>query len=392
MARAKTPLKTLLMLGLAVLLLHLVLLQAVPLQLASNSTPHTVAASFVTRTVAAQAPTNRTPSPAPIPQPRAKPKPRPMPGLAATPPGSPVAAPLTDTGTESGNAKPAPGLGVELGTDVELAMEADALDAAPQQLTSTPEATSTSTPAPAPVSASASASTPASAPSPSTPPRDKTPDFVVSGVPQAIKLIYQVDANKFPYSLNGELLWAPDAANQYVASLRFGAFGQSRVQTSRGAIGPQGLLPERFSDKFRNEVAAHFNRAQGKVTFSANTPDAALLQGAQDRLSVLIQLAAMVASAPERFTPATTLTIQTVGPRDADLWLFTVGTMETLTLPGGTVPALKLSRNPRQPYDQQVDIWLAPALGYLPARIRITDANGDAIDQQWRASEPATNP
>ena len=257
-------------------------------------------------------------------------------------------------------------------------MEADALDAAPQQRTSTPAATST--PAPA------------SAPSPSAPPREKSPDFVVSGVPQAIKLIYQVDANKFPYSLNGELLWAPDAENQYVASLRFGAFGQSRVQTSRGAIGPQGLLPERFSDKFRNEVAAHFNRAQGKVTFSANTPDAPLLQGAQDRLSVLIQLAAMVASAPGRFPPATTLTIQTVGPRDADLWLFTVGTMETLTLPGGTMSALKLSRNPRQPYDQQVDIWLAPALGYLPARIRITDANGDAIDQQWRASEQATNP
>jgi hypothetical protein len=210
-------------------------------------------------------------------------------------------------------------------------------------------------------------------------------------VPDAIKLIYKVQANKFPYSLSGELLWAHEGAH-YVASLSFGAFGQSRVQTSRGLIGPEGLLPERFSDKFRSEMAAHFNREQGKVTFSANTPDAALLQGAQDRLSVLVQLAAMVASAPERFGPATTLTIQTVGPRDADLWLFTVGNMEAIDLPGGTAQGLKLTRNPRQAYDQQVDIWLAPSLGYLPARIRITEANGDYIDQKWVSSETASMP
>lgn len=398
MARTQTPLKTLLMLGLAVLLLHLVLLQTVPLQLASHSTPHTLAASFVTRTVAAEPIATSVPTPAthpvPVPQPSTKPPTRPKAGATVTPQGMPPAAPQTDaTESESENNSPVPALDVALGTDVELAMEADTLDAAPQELTSaSASAYASASASAAPASASAVPPEPAPAPSPSAPPRDKTPDFVVSGVPQAIKLIYQVDANKFPYSLNGELLWAPDAENQYLASLRFGAFGQSRVQTSRGAIGPQGLLPERFSDKFRNEVAAHFNRAQGKVTFSANTPDAPLLQGAQDRLSVLIQLAAMVASAPGRFPPATTLTIQTVGPRDADLWLFTVGTMETLTLPGGTMSALKLSRNPRQPYDQQVDIWLAPALGYLPARIRITDANGDAIDQQWRASEQATNP
>jgi hypothetical protein len=69
-----------------------------------------------------------------------------------------------------------------------------------------------------------------------------------------------------------------------------------------------------------------------------------------------------------------------------------MGTMETLELPGGTVQALKLTRNPRQPYDQQVDIWLAPTLGYLPARIRILESNGDFIDQQWQASEPVGPP
>ncbi len=378
MARAKTPLKAWLILGLAVLLLHLVLLQALPLHLASNSTPHPAATSFATRTVAAEPTATRTPSPAPMPQPSAKPRPRPTAKVAATAPDNPAAAPLKDAESESESESenavpvpvPLPVAALDQEANVALDVRADSPNAPPS-----PQPGQQPTPASSP-------------PAPS---GDKALDFVASGVPKAIKLIYQVDANKFPYRLSGELLWAP-AQDHYVATLSFGAFGQSRRQTSRGLLGPQGLLPERFSDKFRNEVAAHFNRAQGKVTFSANTPDAALLQGAQDRLSVLIQLAAIVTSAPERFTPATTLTIQTIGPRDASLWLFTVGNMETLVLPGGTVQGLKLSRNPRQLYDQQIDIWLAPTLGYLPARIRITEANGDAIDQKWRASEPATSP
>ena len=117
-----------------------------------------------------------------------------------------------------------------------------------------------------------------------------------------------------------------------------------------------------------------------------------MLAGAQDRLSVLLQLGALVASEPERFGPGTTLTVQTVGPREADLWLFTFEGRESLTLPGGTLEGIKLVRNPRKPYDQRVEIWLAPALGYLPARIRITETNGDAMDQQWLSTEPVSVP
>jgi len=219
------------------------------------------------------------------------------------------------------------------------------------------------------------------------PPRDAPLPTAVDQVPKPVRLSYQVLTNKFPYRLGAELLWQPKG-EQYEARLEISAFGQARVQTSRGQITPQGLAPLRFSDKFRSEVAAHFNRAQGKVTFSANTPDAPLLTGAQDRLSVLVQLAAMLASAPERYPQATTITIQTIGPRAADTWLFTVGDAETLSLPGGPQTAIKLLRNPREAFDQKVEVWLAPALGYLPARIRITETNGDYVDQQWLASEP----
>jgi hypothetical protein len=215
---------------------------------------------------------------------------------------------------------------------------------------------------------------------------ESTPVLNAEHVPRPVRLNYEVQSNKFPYRLNAELVWQLSGQN-YDARLTVGAFGQKRVQTSRGQIGTRGLEPVRFSDKYRSEVAAHFNRQQAKVTFSANTPDVSLLPGAQDRLSVLIQLATLVASAPNRYPPATTITIQTIGPRDAETWLFTVGETETLNLPGGPQVALKLVRNARQDFDQKVELWLAPALNYMPARLLITESNGNYIDQKWLSNE-----
>jgi len=201
------------------------------------------------------------------------------------------------------------------------------------------------------------------------------------------RLIYQIHASRFPYRLSGELIWRNDGT-RYNALLRYSALGLKRMQTSRGAITGQGLAPERFSDKYRSEVAAHFNYPQAKVTFSANTPDAPLLAGAQDRLSVLIQLGAILASHPDQARAGNTLSLQTVGARAADVWVFTVATLEALDLPGGKVDGIKLERLPRELYDQKVEVWLVPQLGFLPARVRITEANGDSIDQRWEASEP----
>jgi hypothetical protein len=219
------------------------------------------------------------------------------------------------------------------------------------------------------------------------PPREAAVAASVYTPPGPVTLKYKVESSKFPFSAGAELRWQPEGES-YDARLAVSVFGQTRVQTSRGQITAQGLAPVRFSDKYRSEVAAHFDREKGRVTFSANTPDVPLLAGAQDRLSILVQLAAMIAGDPEHYPEATTITVQTIGPRDADTWLFTVGKEETLILPGGQQATLKLIRNPRQEFDQTVELWLAPALGYLPARIRITEPNGDFVDQKWLATGP----
>ncbi len=253
-------------------------------------------------------------------------------------------------------------------------------------LPAAPLAPASPVPEPVVVAAAPPPESPA-APAPSTAAsEDATPVPSAATVPGSALLRYEVSSNKLPFTVNGIFKWQQDGST-YEAQLSYSAFGFSRSQTSRGAVRSTGLAPERFADKLRNEVAAHFNHTAGKVTFSANTPDVALLNGAQDRLSVLVQLGAQIAAAPDRYPEGTTVSFQTIGPRDAAIWLFTVQAPETVTLPGGELQALKLVSNPRQDYDQKVELWLAPALGYLPARIRITERNGDAIDQKWLATE-----
>ena len=104
----------------------------------------------------------------------------------------------------------------------------------------------------------------------------------------------------------GELLWRHDG-ERYDAKLEVSApLLPTRVQQSTGSITADGLAPLRFSDRSRGEQAAHFQRDEGKVSFSSNRPDAPLLPGAQDRLSVLLQLGALIAGNPGKFRPDAT--------------------------------------------------------------------------------------
>jgi len=202
----------------------------------------------------------------------------------------------------------------------------------------------------------------------------------------AARLKYDIkgEIKGFPYQVNGDLRWAHDGKT-YDARMEISHFLLgSRVQTSAGQITRFGLEPRRFGDKVRSEVAAHFDYEKNKVTFSANTPDVPLLPGAQDQLSVFMQLAAMFGADPRGFPEGSTLPFQAVGPRSADSWVFTVGAIEKLQMPGGNISAVRLWRDPNGEHDAKGEIWLAPDLGYLPVRIRLTQPNGDFVDQQWR--------
>ena len=208
-------------------------------------------------------------------------------------------------------------------------------------------------------------------------------------VPGPLRLKYGLkgEIKGIPYSASGELLWLPDGRN-YEARLEISVFLLgSKVQTSKGEITAQGLAPTRFGDKYRSEVAAHFERSKGKVSFSANTPDVPLQPGAQDQVSVFMQLASMVGADPDQFVPGTKISFQAVGPRYSEQWAFVVGATEMLDLPGGKVKAMRLTREPTAEFDTRGDVWLAPEMDYLPMRIRLTQANGDFLDLLWKSTE-----
>ncbi len=338
------PLRPLVMLTLAVLALHLVVLQARPGALSLSPTLAT--GPLVTRTIIL-----RSPPPTADPGKQAS---------AATP-AAVLAAKDAPARIDSGSAtisttassaipiEPPPAAGPSAPTGAE-----SALDATPLQPTAR--------------------GTPATA--------------TAFAIPGSLHIRYRVvgESRKQPYQANAVLEWNHDGTS-YEAKLEVGAFLiGSRLQRSTGRIGVEGLAPVRFSDKSRSEEATHFDMERRRIRFSNNAPDVPLLAGAQDRLSIFIQIGAMVAGDMERFVAGTTIPVQTASTREADEWVFVVIGPEVLQLPGGAMQTLKLERKPRREYDQKVEVWIAPALEHMPARMLLTSPNGDFADLLWIAT------
>ena len=207
-------------------------------------------------------------------------------------------------------------------------------------------------------------------------------------IPSSVRLTYKMTglSRGLNYHANGELNWRREA-NRYESSMVVSAFLLgSRSMTSVGEVTADGLAPKRFGDKARNELAAHFDADKGKITFSANRPELPWQRGAQDRLSVFFQLAGLLAGQAGAVPTGTRIALYTVGPRDAETWTFIVESMENLNLPVGDIKALRVTREPLREFDQKIETWFAPSMSYWPVRIKITQSNGDFVDQQLSGS------
>lgn len=203
-------------------------------------------------------------------------------------------------------------------------------------------------------------------------------------IPNSVRLSYKMTglSRGLNYHANGELNWLREA-NRYESSMVVSAFLLgSRSMTSVGEVTADGLAPKRFGDKARNELAVHFDADKGKITFSANRPELPWQRGAQDRLSVFFQLAGLLGGQADGVPTGTRIALYTVGPRDAETWTFIVENMENLNLPVGEIKALRLTREPKREFDQKIETWFAPSMSYWPVRIKITQSNGDFVDQQ----------
>ena len=194
------------------------------------------------------------------------------------------------------------------------------------------------------------------------------------------------------YNASGSLKWQAQAANDkglpraYEAELQVKAFlVGSRVWRSTGSMTDSGLAPLRFSDRWRGERAAHFETANQKISFSGNMPSAQLQAGAQDQVSLLIQMAAAVNA--RNYELGSQLMVQTATARDAVNWTLTFQSTEEIALDGKKIEAQRWVCLPRGKFDSQIELWLSPVNGGLPLRIKISQVNGNYIDMEMRNSE-----
>lgn len=156
--------------------------------------------------------------------------------------------------------------------------------------------------------------------------------------------------------------------------------GRTRTQSSAGEVTAAGLRPREFRDQRegRDAETATFDWPSGQVAFSGGRAPAGLADGAQDMISVFYQLAWL---APHQDVELAVATGSRLGR-----WTFEWLGEEQLGTPTGTIATLHLRT--RSDGDT-TEVWLAPAYGGLPVKIRYVDRKGDAFEQT--ADSPETN-
>ena len=205
-----------------------------------------------------------------------------------------------------------------------------------------------------------------------------------SALAQHMDLQFQVHGfvKDMEYHAQARLQWQTDGQT-YEAQQRISAFLLgSMEQKSQGRMTAQGFQPLRFDDRrLAKQRSALFDWDSKLAHFEPARTPASIGEGTQDRLSVFLQLAAMLQSMPPLRDTGVRITVPTLGSRKLQIWTFEVQETDSLSLPSGTMSALLLLRLP-QPGEEkeQTRLWLAPSLGYVPVRIQMQEPNGDTMD------------
>lgn len=159
----------------------------------------------------------------------------------------------------------------------------------------------------------------------------------------------------------------------------------TRRSSSEGELTEHGLEPRRYDEdtkqvfRDRRRLTLHFE------------PDAVLLPdgrrrerwpGTQDAASQFVQLSWLFTTRPELLRAGGSIEFPLALPRNVDRWTYDVLGEEPVTTLFGQVDAfhLKPRRLTRPGGELVAEIWFAPTLRYLPARIRIQQDPETFID------------
>ncbi|MFM0178789.1 DUF3108 domain-containing protein [Paraburkholderia aspalathi] len=185
----------------------------------------------------------------------------------------------------------------------------------------------------------------------------------------------------------GTIHWTSNAQSyEMVVSVPLPFVG-TFVYSSHGRIDAFGLAPDQYIEKRgrRPEDVAIFNRTDKNIAFTRTPTTLPLPDGAQDRFSMVMQLASLVRGDPAAYKPGVTRQFFVVDNNSGENWpVETIGD-ETIRTAQGYLETRHFKRLPRHDGDlRRIDVWLAPSLGWLPARIMQTEPNGTQFELVWR--------
>ncbi len=156
------------------------------------------------------------------------------------------------------------------------------------------------------------------------------------------------------------------------------------IFTSVGQVDVFGLAPDFYQEVrgSRGTRSVSFMRDQQLVVFSNNQEASFMPHGTQDRFSVMLQLAALVAGNPSVDQKGVARDIPMASIDKVEMWTFVSMGDEALDEVSeeykNTRHFLRLPRNKDD--KRRFEVWLARDAYYLPVKVKQTEVNGTTFE------------
>jgi len=230
---------------------------------------------------------------------------------------------------------------------------------------------------------SAAASSPAEAVASATPPASAASGAAAFEWPVSTRVSYTLTGNyRGEVQGSAQVEWIRVGSHyqvhlDFIVGPTFAPVVQRRM-TSDGEISAQGLQPGRYDEETKVMFGNWRRRSirfEDETVLLSNGQRRARIPGVQDTASQFIQLTYLFSANPELLKVGNTVDIPLALAHRVDIWTYDVVAEDTIDTSFGPLQAFHLK--PRRPPDSvgntlTVEMWFAPRMRYLPARLYVT--------------------
>lgn len=203
-------------------------------------------------------------------------------------------------------------------------------------------------------------------------------------LPPRVRLEFDAEASRGPLTLAGdnEIEFSSEGGRYRLRSATRSVLF-SAEQESHGELNDSALVPHEYRERSARRPArtTRIDWDSGRVRFSAAAEHEARAQPLlQDRLSLLFTLGLRL-----RAQGASAVELPVAGVRRIASYRFEHRGEHTVELPAGRF-ATHLLERPLSADDDGLEVWLAPALCWLPVWLRFTDDRRQVVQNRLRAA------